>query len=127
MASINIDQLSQVISDSLSTYTDNIVKSIDISSIKVAKEAVKELKQTSPKKSGDYAKSWRRKTDKKSGQPDTQTIYVASPHYRLTHLLEKGHAKVGGGRVQAIPHIGPAEDKVIDTFTREVKEAIKNG
>ena len=127
MSSISIDQLAEVIASSLSEFTEDVVKIIDVSSNKISKEAVAKLKVTSPKDKGNYAKSWRVKTDKKLGQPDTRTVYVAAPHYRLTHLLEFGHAKVGGGRVQAIPHIRPVEKEIEEQFTREVTEAIKNG
>jgi len=127
MAGINIDDLASEIAQALSVYSRSVVKQINISSEKVGKEAVKRLKQTSPKDSGDYAKSWRMKTEPALGQPDSRIIHVAKPHYRLTHLLEFGHAKANGGRVEARPHIKQAEQEVIDQFTKEVEEAIRSG
>lgn len=35
-------------------------------------------------------------------------IYSRKPG--LPHLLEKGHAKIGGGRTRAYPHVKPAAD-----------------
>lgn len=35
-------------------------------------------------------------------------IYSRKPG--LPHLLEKGHAKIGGGRTRAFPHVKPAAD-----------------
>ena len=127
MANINIDRLAGEIAEALAAYTDDVVEKIDKSSLRIGKEAVKRLKRTSPKRYGDYAKSWAMATERYYGEPSTRIIYVKAPHYRLTHLLEKGHVKVGGGRVEAKPHIRQAEQEVIQQFIREVEEAIRNG
>lgn len=127
MANINIDQLANEIAEGLKEYSQDVVEKVNISSEHIGKEAVKKLKGTSPKKYGDYAKSWTMKTEPEVGQPNKRIIHVKKPHYRLTHLLENGHVKANGGRVEAIPHIRPAEQEVIKQFTQEVEEAIRNG
>jgi hypothetical protein len=127
MANVNIDQLAAEIAKGLAEYSQDVVEKVNVSSEKVGKAAVKKLKQTSPKKTGKYAKSWTMSTEKAIGQPDLRIIHVKAPHYRLAHLLEYGHAKVGGGRVEGRPHIRPAEEQVIKDFVSEVEEAIKRG
>ena len=127
MANVNIDQLAAEIAKGLADYSQEVVEKVNISSEKVGKAAVKRLKQTSPKRYGKYAKSWTMKTEPEVGQPHKRIVHVKAPHYRLTHLLEHGHAKVGGGRVEGIPHVRPAEEEVIREFAREVEEAIKRG
>jgi len=127
MANISIDQLAAEIAKGLAEYSQDVVEKVNVSSEKVGKAAVKQLKQTSPKKSGKYAKSWTVKTEPEVGQPHKRIVYVKAPHYRLTHLLEHGHAKAGGGRVEGKPHIRPAEEMVIKEFMAEVEEAIKRG
>ena len=127
MANINIDQLAAEIARELSKYSQEIVEKINISSEKVGKAAVKQLRQTSPKRTGKYAKSWTMTTEKEFGQPHRRIIHAKAPHYRLTHLLEHGHAKVGGGRVEGRPHIRPAEEMVIQEFVSEVEKAIRDG
>ena len=127
MANINIDKLASEIAKELSTYSQEVVQKVNVSSERVGKTAVKQLKQTSPKRYGDYAKSWTMKTEPEVGQPHTRIIHAKAPHYRLTHLLEHGHAKRGGGRVEGRPHIRPAEEMVIKEFVAEVEEAIERG
>ncbi len=127
MANISIDQLAAEIAKELSQYSQEVVKKVDASSEKTGKAAVKQLKQTSPKKTGKYAKSWTMATEKEVAQPNKRIIHAKAPHYRLTHLLEHGYAKAGGGRVEGKPHIRPAEEQVIKDFVSEVEEAIKRG
>ena len=127
MAKISVDQLAAEIAKGLAEYSQDVVEKVNVSSEKVGKAAVKRLKQTSPKRYGNYAKSWTMKTEPEVGQPHKRIVHVKAPHYRLAHLLEYGHAKVGGGRVEGRPHIRPAEEEVIREFTREVEEAIKRG
>jgi len=127
MAKISIDKLADELAKELSKYSQEVIEKVNISSDRVGKAAVKQLRQTSPKKTGKYAKSWTMSTEKEIGQPHKRIIHAKAPHYRLTHLLEHGHAKVGGGRVEGRPHIRPAEEEVIREFTREVEEAIKRG
>jgi hypothetical protein len=129
MAKISVDQLAAEIARGLAEYSQGVIEKVNVSSEAVGKAAVKRLKHTSPKRpgSGKYAKSWAMKTEPEVGQPHKRIVHVKAPHYRLAHLLEYGHAKVGGGRVEGRPHIGPAEEEVIREFTREVEEAIKRG
>ncbi len=136
MANINIDQLAAEIAKGLADYSQDVVEKVNVSSEKVGKAAVKQLKKTSPRRpppvGGKYAKSWAMKTEPGVGQPHKRIVHVKAPHYRLTHLLEHGHAVANAGpgkkdRVDGIPHIRPAEEEVIREFTREVEEAIKRG
>ena len=126
MANVSIDQLAAEIAKGLADYSQEVVEKVNISSEKVGKAAVKQLKQTSPKRYGKYAKSWAIKKETEVGQPNSIIIHNKK-HYSLTHLLEHGHAKKGGGRVEGKPHIRPAEEMVIQEFTAEVEEAIKRG
>jgi len=131
MADIKIDQLAKEIAKELAKYSQEVVEKVNISSEKVGKAAVKYLRQTSPKRpppvGGKYAESWTMTTEKAVGQPHRRIVHAKAPHYRLTHLLEYGHAKVGGGRVEGKPHIRPAEEMVIQEFVAEVEEVLKNG
>lgn len=91
----------------------------------VAKETVKELKATSPRRKGpqggQYKKNWAYKKLREDSVRSQVVIYEKKPEYRLTHLLEKGHAKRGGGRVDARPHIKKAEEKAIKSIEGRLK------
>ncbi|MGI5840161.1 MAG: HK97 gp10 family phage protein [bacterium] len=127
MANISVDELAAEIARELAQFSQEVVEKVNVSSERVGKAAVKRLKEISPRRFGNYAKSWAMATEPAVGQPHRRIVYVKAPHYRLTHLLEHGHAKVGGGRVAGRPHIRPAEEAVIQEFVAEVEEAIERG
>ncbi|PEF89852.1 HK97 gp10 family phage protein [Bacillus cereus] len=84
----------------------------------VADIAVGKLRQNSPKKTGGYRKGWRKKKVDKA-------VVIHNTKGQLTHLLEKGHAKAGGGRVPAQVHILPVEQYVIDELPRRIERSIQ--
>lgn len=116
---INIDDLAREINRTLANYAHGVGENIEKIAEKVAKEGALRLKANSPIKSGSYRKGWRAKKVGKSWVVHNATSY------QLTHLLEKGHVKVGGGRVPAKVHIAPVEKDMIDEFVKGVEEAIR--
>lgn len=118
MSNVSIDGLAAEINRCLEEYTDEVVDALEETKENLAKEAVKTLKQTSPKREGEYSKSWGKT---KKGK---KVIVHNKKHYQRTHLLEKGHAKRGGGRVAAIPHIAPVEKEIHDKAVSEFKKVL---
>ena len=80
----------------------------------VAKEATQKLHSESPKRHGKYSKGWTYKEDKGRLKAGVTVYGKTRDTYAVAHLLEKGHAKRGGGRVHAIVHIEPVEKWAID-------------
>lgn len=63
---------------------------------------------------GKYARSISHKMISGGGDPSGEIGSASLPG--LAHLLEKGHARVGGGSVPAYKHIEPAAEKAFDHF-----------
>ena len=97
----------------LKDYVGSVYEVFEEVNLEVGKEAVKKLKQTSPRRKAKtehtYSKNWKYKQDKNRISSKV-IIYGGKPTYRLAHLLENGHAKRGGGRVEGIEQIRPVEE-----------------
>ncbi|MFJ8116643.1 HK97 gp10 family phage protein [Bacillus mycoides] len=101
----------------LQRYADVVEEELENEIDEIGDIAVGKLKQGSPKKTGGYRKGWRKKKEGKG-------VVLHNTKGQLTHLLESGHAKVGGGRVPAKVHIRPVEEYVIDELPRRIERTI---
>ena len=120
---IKIDQLAAVVEKELKDYEEDAQDIVKRAVKKAGDDAKKELKEKSPKPTGKYAKSWAVKTVKESTS-ELDVVVHSRKLYGLTHLLENGHAKRGGGRVPGIEHIKPVETDVTEQLEKDIKEGL---
>lgn len=127
MAGIKIDALGNEIAKMMEAYASDVAQNMKDEAKAVAKEAVKELKTTSPEgpgsKKGHYKDGWASKVESENAVAIGIRVYNKKKP-GLTHLLEKGHAKRGGGRVSGIPHIATVEQQAIDNYGKRLKERL---
>lgn len=119
MSRVDIDNLSDEIARALQEFTTEVEEGLEKAKEKSAKDGAKTLRATSPKRYGKYAKGWTAKQEGKAW------IIHNAKRPQITHLLEKGHIKRGGGRVSGRVHIAPVEEQAIQQFEDEVKKVIR--
>lgn len=123
---IKIGEIENEIANTLSGYTVNVAEGVKVAVDETMKELVADTKKDAPERSGRYKKAIASKVRFEDNYEKRVTWYVKKPFYALSHLLEKGHAKRGGGRVKAYPHIENNREKAEARFTERVKEVIRN-
>ncbi len=121
---VRIDQMAHVIMEGLQEYADLATEDLKKAVKKAGDEAKKDIQANAPVKTGAYKKSWAVKTTKETSNA-MEVVVHSKNRYQLAHLLEFGHAKRGGGRTKAIPHIAPAEQRAAEILEREVEAALK--
>jgi uncharacterized protein YjbJ (UPF0337 family) len=122
---VDISGLADAVLEELEDYDQDVTDMLKDEVKKAAKETVAEIKETAPKLTGDYRKGWKSKVQYETADDIRMTVYNAT-EYPLTHLLEHGHAKAGGGRVAAIPHLKPAEEHLAEKLEDRVRVGIRN-
>lgn len=123
---IRADSLEIVLSKTLSDYGDAVSAGLAVEVGNAGKIALKSVRNGSPKKTGAYRKGWTLKTERQIINDDVAsvTVYNKDRGY-LTHLMENGHQKAGGGRVAAIPHIRPAEEEARRYLEEHIRQVIE--
>ena len=123
---ISIDALSETVMQELNEYADVACDEMK-EAVKRSSTLVKnQIKANAPRETGAYAKSWSTKNTRETAHSLEVTVYSRN-RYQLAHLLEHGHAKRGGGRVSARPHIAAAEQMGMEQLERDIERCLQNG
>ena len=121
---VSIDQMAEEIMKGLTEYADLATEDVKKAVKKAGTAVRKDIEANAPKDTGKYAKSWTVKTTKETANSLEVTVHSRN-RYQLAHLLEHGHAKRGGGRVPAKPHIAAAEQAGIEQLEKEIQKALE--
>lgn len=127
--SIQIDNLAQAIDRELTLYSNNVISGVKKVAKKSASDLVKRTKETAPV--GNRSKHYRDQIASRKLEESHRSItyqwYVKGSDYRLSHLIENGHATRNGGWVEGTHFISNASDPILQAYEKEVEEVIKNG
>ena len=118
-----VDAMADEIMKGLTDYADLADEAMKKTVRNTAKSVKDEISANAPKRTGAYSKSWTAKKTKENSHSLEMTVHSKN-RYQLAHLIEKGHAKRGGGRVSGKPHIAPAEENGVQLFEKLIEEAL---
>lgn len=106
----------------LDDFETDCYQAVYLSIKETAEEVVQMLKTAGDFRGNKYRKSWKAEVTQR--RLYTSAVVHNVKHYRLTHLLEFGHAKQNGGRVRAFPHIEPINEKTAEMFEDKLTQLI---
>lgn len=124
---INIDELNDVISAELKAYNQTVTDGVKKQTKRAMKDLVENTKATAPvgKRDKHYRDSITSRTLSESDTKLEKQWYVKGSDYRLSHLLNNGHALRGGGRYEGTNFIGKAVDRILPWYVQQIEEVIK--
>ncbi len=131
---IPIDDLVSAISETLTDYQRNVIDTVVSEETKKAmKKLVEKTKATAPV--GNRTKHYRdnisskvlNKSNLGYGLNYSELWYVKGSDYRLSHLLNNGHALRDGGRFEGTGFITKAADEIETAYLENLRAAIENG
>lgn len=126
---IPLDLLSETIDNELTIYSENVIDGVKKQAKKSMTQLVNKTKATAPvgKRQKHYRDSITSKKLTESYRSISYLWYVKGSDYRLSHLLNNGHALHNGGRVEGTHFITDASEEILESYEKAVEEVIKNG
>jgi hypothetical protein len=123
-----VEQLRTHITSVLGTYSRRITEGVETAAEITVKEMVKRTKErrTTKFSKGLYARHIASQVGESSIHARSRIWYVKDPEYRLTHLINNGHALRDGGRYAGDQHVTKAAEQAEIDFMARVEEVIRN-
>lgn len=124
---IQIDELNEAISGVLKEYNAEVVVDLKKTTKQAMTDLVKNSKETAPvgNRSKHYRDNISSKTLTDNDRGVSKLWYVKGNDYRLTHLLNNGHALRNGGRYPGTNFLGKAVDTVVAWYLEKIEEVLK--
>lgn len=124
---VQIGQLNEAIAGALKEYNAAVVVDLKKTTKQAMNDLVKSSKETAPvgNRSKHYRDNISSKTLSENDRGITKLWYVKGSDYRLTHLLNNGHALRNGGRYPGTNFLGKAVDAVVADYLQKIEEVLQ--
>ena len=123
---VSIDEMDSAILDELEKYAELASDDSKAAVKETAASVRKDIQAGAPVDTGKYKKSWSVKNVHEDSESIDLVVHSRN-RYQIAHLLEHGHAKRGGGRVAAKPHIAAAEQRGNEKLVTTIEQKLKGG
>ena len=123
---VSIDEMDNAIMEELEKYADLAADELKAAVKETAASVRKDIQAGAPVDTGKYKKSWSVKNVREDSE-SIELVVHSRNRYQIAHLLEHGHAKRGGGRVAAKPHIASAEQRGNVKLVQTIEQKLKGG
>lgn len=121
---VSIDEMDSAIMEELEKYAELASDDLKAAVKETAASVRKDIQAGAPVDTGKYKKSWSVKNVHEDSESIDLVVHSRN-RYQLAHLLEHGHAKRGGGRVAAKPHIAAAEQRGNEKLVTTIEQKLK--